>query len=921
MSALRPEQVVHRGNVAAAGLLFTLEPAGGAVLRARVLAHWQPGASLLALDARRAVLLLPNALRVDSDRCEGAALVRDALGNLLAAPLRPAEAAALPLHGGSLVLVEAGCAQLHALDACERIDPAQWLDLSDFERVEAAPLCELERAEGLMPTTPEARDIHALLGASVPQPTPEQRRMLESLQRATSAETPLATRTRPRGWLPRGLAACRALLDGLRFAIRRRPRARAGVAQSGSGGALRTRGMWSKLGDWLSARAAQLLYWSQLSRLLGAAQARYLRDLLERFEGGDLHDALRRAIPLSDPRAAQALRQALAPPKPRDALTLSANAGGAGSSLAVDHDVLALLRRTYETAARKLEREGRIEEAAYVWAELLADPETAVALLERNQRLRQAAELAEGRELAPGLVVRQWFIAGDEARALAIARRHGAFADAIVRLQKSAQHSGAAQRLRVLYGDALAEAGDYAGAVDALWPVDEARHLAAALLLRALEAGGAQAGRSLARMLSLCLEPLPSLLQRVRALALDRLPCAADVRLAFGRALLAEEPVTPVLRSGAHAVLRALVGDAARGHVVLDRALRDGLTELASDAALRADLPALGHHGPRETLASGSRCVAQMLAARDRGSLCIEDAALLPNGQLLLALGELGMRLYRADLRSFTTLLEPAYCLVLNSEGTRALALAPRGRRYRLARVDLNARRVQSWCDCELDGFAREFDGTRWFVAVQGALVAIDATQEEFRALWRVAGVARAQANACLSEVVTSPAAIEVLATDLDAVEYWRYEPDSLKLRVRKSLQTLDDGPTLLRLRPGAGQVVQLSLLGDQQSTVATLHTHEGSLALCNVDGGFAGADLRVSRDWAAAALTRATDTEVLLVHLPTRRMAVRMSLEGSLEVRLRLTDHSLLIADELGRVRGISLLNGAMLCDLRAAV
>ena len=69
------------------------------------------------------------------------------------------------------------------------------------------------------------------------------------------------------------------------------------------------------------------------------------------------------------------------------------------------------------------EAQGKIERAAWVYAELIGDAEEAVQVLERGGKLREAAEVAEKKELAPGLIVRLWFQAGEVERALAIARR------------------------------------------------------------------------------------------------------------------------------------------------------------------------------------------------------------------------------------------------------------------------------------------------------------------------------------------------------------------------------------------------------------------------------------------------------------------------------------------------------------------
>src|SRR4029453_13573533 len=106
-------------------------------------------------------------------------------------------------------------------------------------------------------------------------------------------------------------------------------------------------------------------------------------------------------------------------------------------------------------------------------AELLRANDEAVAFLERHGKLRLAAELAEARGLPPGLVVRQWFVAGDMQRAIRIARRTQAFADAVWRLEKQSRFE--AEKLRIAWAESLAEGGNYASAVDVIWPIQPQR--------------------------------------------------------------------------------------------------------------------------------------------------------------------------------------------------------------------------------------------------------------------------------------------------------------------------------------------------------------------------------------------------------------------------------------------------------------
>lgn len=57
-------------------------------------------------------------------------------------------------------------------------------------------------------------------------------------------------------------------------------------------------------------------------------------------------------------------------------------------------DLYAELRALYRAAFQRLDAQGRIEQAAFVLAELLQANEEAVSYLERHGRLRLAAEMA-----------------------------------------------------------------------------------------------------------------------------------------------------------------------------------------------------------------------------------------------------------------------------------------------------------------------------------------------------------------------------------------------------------------------------------------------------------------------------------------------------------------------------------------------
>jgi hypothetical protein len=567
------------------------------------------------------------------------------------------------------------------------------------------------------------------------------------------------------------------------------------ASPSGSAGTAPPQAPAKPPGPGLLSRLSELLLRNPLFRqLLGQRKAEYVRRLFDMFEEGNLDEALRYAIPLDSGAMTEDARVALGLPGPREKLTIQTGRGGAASVFGGGEEIYRALRGRYRDAFQRLEREGRIDEAAFVLAELLGAHEEAVSFLERHGRFKLAAELAEGRNLAPGLVVRQWFLAKDLARASAIARRTGAFADAVVRLQGT--HPQEARELRWLWAETLAESGDWARAVQAVWPLhDDPKVLERTRewVARGVECGGASG----ARLLALWATALPGGLEAarapLRALLDDDAPERAAERFAFALTL-AGERASPGRTALVVPTVRALVRDlsAHRGRATVDFITR--LLNDAPDGTLRADLPPLAGrtHRPwrEDPTVSELRATARV---SDEGAFPLHDAVALPDGRVLLALGEAGARLLAADGRTLAHFDVPAFALVPSLHGDRALALAPRGEVRRLSRLDLVRRRASAWCDARLDAWAPTYDGSVWFAAAERTVMMVDALAPELRALWRVTdvpGVAALAADAGRLSFLTHE------------LERWVYDlAQGPTLRVRTSLLSQTEPFQLYALR------------------------------------------------------------------------------------------------------------------------
>ncbi len=688
MSVRRPH--TWRGVYAARGVLIDPAAIGAAHARERVLAGWCPGARLHRAGACWA-LVWPEERWLDSRRAPGA-LLRAVDGHLSASPGEHAGGA------GELVLQRGGQLERFALTPDSLLDPAEWLDPGTLELVappDPAPAARLIEVAA----TPLAGDVRDLLQAGAIGASPAAQRMLGALEGSGARSALRDAWQLLRSWLRGSVSREEPAPPGrateaprsTAFGILRRwlSRARAGRAAPAAPA--------RPAAPAPASSAPQSPGWvpPRLARLASLFHARHLRRLARLFEAGNLDAALREAIPLGGD-APERLRLVLGWPRPRSELRVTS--GRSGGSVAGPDGWFEHLKSLYRQAYQRLVALGRLDEAAFVLAELLGEAAEAVSLLESGGRLRQAAELAELRALPVGLVVRQWFLAGDVERAIDIARRSGAFADAVLRLEPT--HPERAAVLRLHWAEAFARAGDFVGAVDAIWPIERARHLAQTWLRHGVELGGAGGARLLVRLARLDASAGDEVLKRTRELLSDASAERADERSTLAAELLLPEhrpsghlegPLRPMAVLACRAMLRdrdADVGGLSRERCGL-------LARLAGDSALRSDLPAV--IAERSLASPAERTLT--VAPSDAGMMAIQDLAPAPRGRVWIALGEAGVRLLGRDGRLIRHFDVPAHELVVSDAGASVLAVAARGTRLRVSQIDLLEQRARAWCD------------------------------------------------------------------------------------------------------------------------------------------------------------------------------------------------------------------------------
>ena len=450
---------------------------------------------------------------------------------------------------------------------------------------------------------------------------------------------------------------------------------------------------------------------------------KYLDELTRLFAQGAVDEALRKALPLGGEGND---RKARGVPGRRRQLRIDFQRGR-GGVIGLEPGLRAELNQRYRAAFQRLEREGRILDAAFVLADLLDRADEACQFLEEHGEVRLAAELSEARSDDRAETVRLWWRAGERERAIAVARRHGAFAPAVQRLERSQYHEEG-RRLRMEWMAHLLDAGDIVTAYDVGAELEG--EAAAAMRGRLIDIGVEHGGRLRARMLARQLRagqeaPHPEL----EALVSD--PWARRDRHLLARELAA------VKRSVDHpdpvrALARNLLAEPAGVH----RTVVETVVVLAKDPALRTDLP------PMASLPVDTPTVPEPLWVDvdrfDRGHVAVWDARLLAGGRVIVATDGAGVRILRPDGRTAVDFDVTAHWLVPSDAGTRVLALRRlSGDAVGVTALDVVERRMHVVGNVAATAWADSYDGAQWFVAAGRTLWMLDILAEGPVALWR----------------------------------------------------------------------------------------------------------------------------------------------------------------------------------------
>jgi hypothetical protein len=588
---LQPTEYVAPGWTEAAGLLFDARRMPHEQLVAKIRAEWSPGAKLFRIGDCYALLWQqPRSLHTK----EAPAAPLLTYGSIYAtAPLNPEQIERYSLHPLTLVQIDQGNFQLSALDHSTRFDPAVWLDASGYSLETVKPL-------GHPPGKPKlgnmlmGKGIRALFKDEKLQAAEAQQQIIESMKEAPAG-------TDRRGGMGSALFTLAiSLLPTRRGSVNSRADS-AGHPSNNPQSAKSSRPSFSEV--W-----RRYLLLSQLGRFIGRRQARYLQKMIKMFEQGDLEQALKHAVPLSDLRdALERQNSALGTPKARDNLDIKFQRQSSHSAIGLSNDSESFLRQLYERSFRRLDRLGRHREAGFVLAELLKEYDRAVDYLEQKGEKVMAAELAEGQQLQPAKVISQWLIAGNTARAIQIARLTRCYAAAVSFLQH--RDKTLANRLRWEFSQLHAQSGDFEQAVELAWPLRQKHPEILHWTRQAIDQGGSVGARMLARYLSLASSTEDEYLLKAQALLSQGDEKNAVLRTEFIDTI-AQLPPTPITRICARMALRCLIGEIDQGYRKHEKKRFNALLNLVDDPLLR-------HEARKLQLGSQRRIPTNLLSQRE----------------------------------------------------------------------------------------------------------------------------------------------------------------------------------------------------------------------------------------------------------------------------------------------------------------
>lgn len=951
---LTSRYAVFHGSVEAHGMFFAFDSISRNSTAQNVFDVWQSGLRIFQTQ-KGIVVFFPQPIRIESHRARGIPLVKQN-ECFVGFPTDVATLIAINATPGQVIVFDHGMILQMVPD--RPVDPSLWLDVSQFEMLESSPLGLVQAVvPELKPAT-----VERSLFSGVPDMSADAKLILDQFKsgNATSglreADVPRAADVAGAG-RREAAAAIRSTIErflGIMLSSVLSTRARLA-----NGGAMETR---SKAGNGRGsapaagknngapveqrqsklALQAEALLTTMLSMIgvlpfLRAKQAAYLNKMMDSLTRGNWDEALRYAIPLaSDSSPDESPADSLRVPAPRTSLDIKLSPRTSQNSLGLDSEFVEHLRFLYRRAFEQLDQAGKVDEAAFVLAELLQASEEAVSYLERHGKFALAAQVAEARNLRPELVVRLLLLARKTEKAVAVARLRNCFSEAVTMLD--VDNWQLALLLRAHWANSLAAAGNYAAAIEVVWDIPDYEALCHAWLKLAFQTtdGAGTTGRLLARYLYKFPfdETYEILKPHVEALLSDRSSERSSSRSDFLTTLIAcaKSPYRPlaanqILLSCARQATRGVLRDLAAGYISVSKNQLKEITATTQDRMLWADLS--GARMPALKTKLSEHPTPLRYEITGYGTKVLTDCAFLPNGKSLVACGEAGVLLLNAAGNITHRFKSPAFDLVISSSGNLALAVARRGDAAQIARLDLIRKTERDLGHTLISSFAREYDGSKWVVHGPDGLLIVDATADSCKVLWRLSDIRDNVVDIASNQ--NSCSFIRCELCDRDAfgrpvkpkVTFEGYTCDSsdLQLRSKLKLQVGDDG---IKRCNAAGKFFVAKFYDDSAGDLRQILIYCDNIEL---QAMFVSAapecktsdlGLVASANWLASSVPVVGGIDWIIRSISHTWRGLTIHLKDARRSSVRIDEDIVTICDDLGRLVVVELEFGSLLRNIR---
>ncbi len=911
-------QKILTGVHSTAALYFPYSGILNKTLKARILQWWDSGFKVYALDSGY-LAVFGEACLLNSASLPGYPVIKqkgvysnvdmpsDALAKLINSST-VAENDLLVADKGSLRVIKSALSR--------PVDLSDWIALSTFKNIDVTALGE-PPPEPALATVSERKSSSDVFASQGLAPASGLNRLLSSLgkrkNKAVIAEKDMLHKT---SWFTKLKHSVGKVFSS--GDQRKQNTAYRYSARQGESFGQKVRGAF---GDMMMA--------SRMSQLIQRQHARYMRRLIDMLNHGDPLKAIKHAVPLANMREmlSDRTRSFFGFLRPFSNLNFRDQSSSSSSSVSIGDEYHSYLEQLYRQSFNKLDQQGRYKEAAYVLVELLNEVDEAIEYLEAKGQLPLAAELADAREVDPAVRIRLHFLLGQKERAVELAKLSGHFPEAIALLAE--KNPQLCDELKILSAQVLAKAGRYRDAALRIWDIERVEVQKHQWIRSCLAEGGIDGAEMLARWINVKPALMDEILESILALFQNNDCYYDDEKKAFLKQLLTEKK-TPNTSLAAKAILRGILCEYSDGSLAYPREAIRQLIRMTDDQALVVDIPRIpefvANSEKQLPQTDGKPGIASWQYEHQfdlSGTIAITDCVCIFNRQLLIGLGEQGVRCIDESGKTVAEYNVPADRLVVADSGNRVVAIARRHAYCSVSQINMSDKSSCYWDDIPLDNWEPTYNGEIWYVAHDDQLAVVDTQCQPSQLLWQTQVVD--QIN-CLSAIYCNSNEYSVLYQQGRHFQIHRYLLPQLefheKLKLKLSQAEYNKIQSVSIASLGRLLVLDKLVTIDGKTTVKlSVYQSEEEVKTNHLEVESGEVErFTCMQDWVALSINSGDKTCVYLLELDgTSQFDCKLKLvfQGACRVHFRLQNKNLICCDDRGRIIVISLDDGSLINEI----